>query len=180
MKSELQIELERLRTTGFDVKLAAQAAAHGLPTALLFAIASRETNCVNRLGDWQNGEAHGVGIVQIDIQHPAARQARDDGSWRSNPDPLIAMGAQLLADNLRQAQQAFPNTGADEQLKIAASGYNCGMGPAMAGARKGDSDQGTTGRDYGADVIARMKEFEELLEENQPPAISTQHLAISN
>jgi len=164
MKSELQIELQRLHATGLDQKLTEQAEAHGLPPALLLGIASRETNCVNRLGDWQDGEAHGVGIVQIDIQHAAARQARDDGSWRTNPEPLIALGAQLLADNLRLVRQALPGASADEQLKIAASGYNCGIGGAIAGARKGDSDQGTTGRDYGADVMARMKVFAELMQ----------------
>jgi hypothetical protein len=178
MKSELQIELQRLRASGLDGKLTEQAEAHGLPPALLFAIASRETNCVNRLGDWQNGEAHGVGIVQIDIQHAAARQARDDGSWRTNPQPLIALGAQLLADNLRQARQAFPGAGADQHFKIAASGYNCGMGAAIAGARKGDSDQCTTGHDYGADVMARMKGFAELME--QQAAVSSQQSAIGS
>ena len=168
-KLEMQAELARLRATGLDSKLAGQASAHGLPAALLFAIASRETNCVNCLGDFQQGEAHGVGIVQIDIQHPEARQARDDGSWRTNPDALIALGAQLLADNLRRARLEFPALNGDEQMKIAASGYNCGMGAAIAGARGGDSDQHTTGRDYGGDVIARMKVFEALMSPTLSP-----------
>ena len=168
-QSELRIELARLRATGFESKLAAQAAGHGLPAALLFAIASRETNCVNCLGDFAQGEAHGVGIVQIDIQHPEARQARDDGSWRTNPDALIGLGAQLLADNLERARQEFPGLSGDEQMKIAASGYNCGMGAAIAGARAGDSDQNTTGHDYGEDVIARMKVFEALMSPTVSP-----------
>jgi len=171
-KTELQIELARLRAAGLGAKLAQQAAANELPTAFLFAIASRETNCVNRLGDWHDGEAHGVGIVQIDIQHDVARLARDDGSWRTNPDPLIALGSQLLAENLRRARQAFPSAVLDEQLKIAASGYNCGMHAAIAGARDGDSDQCTTGRNYGADVMARMQGFEELMSSNQQSAVS--------
>ncbi len=51
----------------------------------------------------------------------------------------------------------------EEQLKIAASGYNCGMGrKPIAGARHGDSDEHTTGHNYGADVMARMAIFEEL------------------
>jgi hypothetical protein len=165
-KSELQAELARLRATGLESKLAAQAAAHGLPAALLFAIASRETNCVNCLGDFQQGEAHGVGIVQVDIQHAEARQARDDGSWRTDPDALIAVGAQLLADNLRRVRQEFSALNGDEQMKIAASGYNCGMSAAIAGAREGDSDRHTTGHNYGADVIARMKLFEQLATSN--------------
>jgi len=162
-KAELQAQRQRLRETGLDVRLAQQAEAHGFAPAFFFAIASRETNCVNELGDWQNGEAHGVGIVQIDIQHALARQARDDGSWRTNPDPLLAFGAQLLADNIRRAQQAFPAFSSEQQLRVAASGYNCGMGAAIAGARNGDSDQHTTGHNYGADVMARLAVFEELM-----------------
>ena len=161
-QTELQAQLRTLQQSGLDVKLAEQARAHGFAPALFFAIASRETNCVNELGDFQNGEAHGVGIVQIDIQHDLARQARDQGSWRTDPDPLIDVGAQLLADNIRRAQQTFPGFSSEQQLKIAASGYNCGMGAAIAGARNGDSDQHTTGHNYGADVMARMAMFGEL------------------
>jgi hypothetical protein len=170
-KAELQSQLQRLRAGGFERKLSEQATAHGFAAEFFFAIASRETNCVNLLGDFQNGEAHGVGMVQIDVQHAIARQARDDGSWRSSPDALIAFGAQLLADNIRLAQQAFPEVSAEQQLKVAASGYNCGMSAAIASARNcGDSDRRTTGHNYGADVITRMKVFEELTAQAQPAA----------
>jgi hypothetical protein len=162
-KDQLQTQLQRLRNTGFADKLSAQATAKRFPVPFFFAIASRETNCVNELGDFQDGEAHGVGIIQIDIQHPIARQARDNGSWRTNPDPLIDFGAQLLAQNIEQAKQAFPDLPAPDQLKVAASGYNCGIGNAISGASEGDSDRHTTGHYYGADVISRMEMFEELL-----------------
>src|SRR5579864_7434689 len=102
-KAELQAQLQRLRASGLHDKLAKSAEAHGIEPAFLLAIASRETNCVNELGDLQNGEAHGVGILQVDIQHEAARQAREDGSWRTAPDSLIDFATQLLADNLRRA-----------------------------------------------------------------------------
>ena len=165
-KAELLNQLRRLRQTGFAAKLAQQATAQNFPIAFFFSIASRETNCTNELGDFVNGEAHGVGIIQIDIQHEIARQARDDGSWETNPDPLILFGAQLLAGNINQAQQQFPDLAAEQQLKIAASGYNCGMGCAIAAARNGDSDQHTTGHDYGRDVMTRMGLFEQLIAEN--------------
>ena len=42
---------------------------HNFPPTFFMAIASRETNCINELGDFQHGEFHGVGIIQIDIQH---------------------------------------------------------------------------------------------------------------
>ena len=161
-KKQIAAQLQKLRQTGFDVKLASQAGANGFAPEFFFAIASRETNCVNMLGDQRPDGPHGVGIVQIDIQHPIAREARDSGSWKTNPDPLIAFGAQLLADNLRQAASAFPDLKLEDQLKVAASGYNCGMQRAIAGQRQGDSDRSTTGKDYGRDVVARMAIFQQL------------------
>ena len=162
----LSRQLKRLHRTGFYDKLDAQATAQGFPTSFFCAIASRETNCVNELGDFQDGEAHGVGIVQIDVQHAIAQQARDDGSWTTNPDPLIAFGAQLLADNISQAQQEFPDWTSDQQLKVSASGYNCGMARAIAAANAGDSDTHTTRQDYGNDVMARKAAFDGLIAGN--------------
>jgi hypothetical protein len=161
-QAQIALQLQRLRQTGFDLKLATQAGANGFPAEFLFAIASRETNCVNELGDFQKDGAHGVGIIQIDIQHPIALQARDDGTWASNPDPLIAFGAQLLASNMHQATSIFPGLTTSQYLKIAASGYNCGMVNAIAGERNGDGDQHTTQGNYGADVMARMAVFQQL------------------
>ena len=162
-KMELLNQLHSLRHTGFATKLEQHATAHGFPTSFFFAIASRETNCLNILGDPQHGEFHGVGIIQIDIQHPIARQARDSSSFKTDPDPLLEFGAQLLEDNINKAQQKFPNFNAQQHQKIAASGYNCGMGNAIAGALQGDSDKHTTGHDYGRDVMTRMAIFEELI-----------------
>ena len=165
-KSQLLNQLHGLRNTGFADKLKQQATANNLPTQFFFGIASRETNCRNILGDQINGQFHGVGIVQIDIQHPIARNARDTGTWKTNPDPLIEFGAQMLANNLKLAQQKFPTLTAEQHLKIAASGYNCGMGNALKGQQQfGDSDKRTTGHDYGRDVLNRMAVFSELIAE---------------
>lgn len=164
-KRELLNQLHSLRSTGFAEKLAASAQTHGFPVPYLFAIASRETNCINELGDFRGGEFHGVGILQIDIQHPIARQARDDGSWRTHPEPLVDFGARLLAQNMEAVTADFPSFTEQQHLKIAASGYNCGLANAVLGAQHGDSDKLTTGRDYGRDVMTRMAIFEELLAE---------------
>jgi hypothetical protein len=164
-KKAILNQLHSLRHTGFAQKLAQAAGKHKFSEPYFFAIASRETNCVNELGDPRNGEFHGVGIVQIDIQHPIARKARDSGSWKTNPDPLIDFGAQILQDNIQKSKQDFPNLNEQQQLKIAASGYNCGMVNAISGARHGDSDLHTTGRDYGRDVMTREAIFAELIAE---------------
>jgi hypothetical protein len=161
-KSQLLNQLQGLRNTGFADKLEQHATAHNLPTPFFFGIASRETNCRNILGDNQ----HGVGIVQIDVQHQIAKTARDTGTWKTNPDPLIGFGAQMLAGNIKQAQQKFPSLTAEQHLKIAASGYNCGMGNAITGQQQfQDSDKRTTGHDYGRDVMNRMAVFSELIAE---------------
>ena len=165
-KKEALNQLHSLRHTGFAQKLEEQATAHSLPPAFFMAIASRETNCINELGDFQHGEFHGVGIIQIDIQHPIARQARDSGSWKTNPDPLLQFGAQLLGNNISQARHVFPNLQDQQLLKIAASGYNCGITRAITGAQHGDSDKVTTGKNYGRDVMTRMAMFEELIAED--------------
>ena len=162
-KMILLSQLHSLEHTGFRAKLETAAAAHGLPAAYVFAVASRETNCHNILGDFQGGQFHGVGIMQIDIQHQIARDARDNGSWKTHPEPLLAFGAKLLHDNIAQAAHRFPNFTPTQHLKIAASGYNAGMGGAISGAVHGDSDLHTTGHDYGRDVMARMGIFEELI-----------------
>ena len=165
-KKEALNQLHSLRHTGLPDKLAEQAAAHGFALAFFMAIASRETNCINELGDFQHGEFHGVGIIQIDIQHPIAREARDSGSWKTNPEPLLEFGAQLLANNIAQARKAFPHLNEQQLLKIAASGYNCGITRAISGAQHGDSDKVTTGKNYGRDVMTRMAIFEELIAED--------------
>jgi hypothetical protein len=163
IRQDIVIQLNRLRQTGFYALLSLQAEVNQFAPAFFFAIASRETNCVNELGDIQADGAHGVGIVQVDVQHVIARQARDSGSWQTTPAPLVAFGAQLLAENIRRARQAFPTLTADQQLKIAASGYNCGMGNAIAGQHNGDCDEHTAGGNYGADVMARKALFEQLM-----------------
>ncbi len=163
-------QLHSLRHTGFAGKLAEHAKAHGFSPEYFYAIASRETNCLNILGDPRGGQMHGVGIIQIDIQHPIALKARDSGSYKTDPDPLLEFGAAMLAGNIAQATKQFPNMSAQQHLKVAASGYNCGMGNAIAGVNHGDSDIHTTGHDYGRDVMTRMAIFEELIAAgNQQP-----------
>ena len=166
-RAQLLSQLHSLRHTGLYKLLETAAAQQALPLAYLLGIASRETNGHNELGDYQGGEYHGVGPMQIDIQHWLARAARDDGSWKGDPGPLIEFGAILLRQNYAAARVAFPDAGEPAWLKIAASGYNAGIETAIHAARHGDSDSPTTGHDYGRDTVQRMSIFEELLGGNQ-------------
>lgn len=158
--TEARAELRRLRSSGLLALLEKHAKAHGLPLPYVVAIASRETNARNILGDG----GHGVGLMQIDIQHPIALHARDSGSWRTQPEPLIEFGCALLAANYRRAATAFPHADAWAWLKIGASAYNTGIERAIEDSRRGDSDLRTTQRDYGHDVMGRVPVFAALLE----------------
>lgn len=166
--AEIKRQLARLRTSGFDRLLATSAAAHAFPAAYYYGIASRETNCRHILGDRRADGYHGVGIVQIDIQHDIARRMRDDGTWKTHPEQLIVFGAELLYHNIAAARHAFPTFTNRQHLKIAASGYNCGIARAIDGSHHGDSDHKTTGGDYGADVMGRTLAFSELTGEKVP------------
>jgi hypothetical protein len=163
-KDQLLTQLRRLRASGFDLLLTEFGAANNLPTAFVFAIASRETNCKNILGDKRADGFHGVGIIQIDIQHPIALAARDSGAWQTNPGPLIDFGCTLLAADIIQVKHVLADvTATNEILRVAAAGYNCGIGRAIQAAGQGNPDEFTTGGDYGKDVIARMTIFQDML-----------------
>jgi hypothetical protein len=151
------------RQNGLLGLLTGAADRHGLPRAFVVAVASRESNLRNILGDLRGDGYHGVGSMQIDVQHEIARTARDHGTWKTAQGPLIEYGAALLAENRSRVRTAFPAFTAEQDLKVAASGYNCGIGRALEGSRDhGDSDYHTTGRDYGADVMRRMRAIEEI------------------
>lgn len=156
-------QLKAICLNGLYDKMRRAALDNGISLPYFLAIGSRETNLVNELGDRRGGEYHGVGIVQIDIQHPIARQARDSGSWKTHPEPLLNFGAQMLAANIHGAKVMFPSYLQTQWMKIAASAYNCGWTNAIAGAHEGDSDKHTTSHNYGADVMRRMALFAELL-----------------
>jgi hypothetical protein len=166
----LKRQLTTIRHNRFYGMLEKAALEHRLPVPLWLGIASRETNCTNILGDFQHGEYHGVGIVQIDIQHPIARQMRDDGTWKTHPERLIDYGAQELREGISKAHVAFPDFTPLQWCKIAASGYNQGIDGAIADSRHhGDSDFTTTGKNYGADVLRRAKVFADALGLPWPP-----------
>lgn len=162
-RSQLAWQLRALRKTRLFALLEAAAAAHGLELSFVLAIGSRESNLRNLLGDKRNGEYHGVGLMQIDVQHEIARAARDNGSWRTHPAALIDYGAAILAHNLAAVRAALPGYTDEQVRRVACSAYNCGLGPAIAESLQGNSDALTTDKDYGHDCAARYAIFKELL-----------------
>lgn len=139
------------------------------PPALLMAIASRETNMRNIIGD----SGHGFGLMQIDIR--SFPDFCHSGAWR-NPALGIHTGAQVLDQKRTMIEHGvgqhlsvagYPFIGAPlapaqlEQVSVAA--YNCGLWSYYAFSKGQSPDRFTTGRNYSADVLSRMEQFEELL-----------------
>lgn len=124
---------------------------HNLPKFTLFAIASRETNMRNILGDG----GHGVGIFQRDdrawknMQTPVGTLATPDGKdWYLNHPRQQAEDAATLHKGNLASFNGY------ESAALAA--YNAGIGGVQRVLRKGmRPDVATTGGDYSTDVISR-------------------------
>ena len=157
-----QEQIARLKIQHCWDAIEASAGKHNLPLAFVCAICSRETNCDNILGDFRGGVYHGVGVMQIDIQHEIAREAIADRTWKEHPGPLIDFGCALLEADSMRAAAILGFEGAD-LMRFTAAAYNAGFGGALRGHHEGDCDRHTTGRNYGHDVMQRMLAFEKAL-----------------
>jgi hypothetical protein len=142
----------------------------GIGPRLTLAIAVRETNARNIVGD----HGHGRGIVQIDDRFWTLwlkfHEGCHDGSWTPTfllsqqgaapagrvPTLPAAIGhlVAMLRDNLRYA--AARGVDQQESLRFAVAAYNAGPGLAFKGWKAGDVDAFTAGGNYSADVFALM------------------------
>jgi uncharacterized membrane protein YeaQ/YmgE (transglycosylase-associated protein family) len=141
------------------------AAKYDLSPAILAAIASRESRCGSALdlhGYGDHGNA--FGIMQIDKRHhtPAGLGGDPDSQVH------IDQATEIIADNLRKVREKHPDWEDAYILKGAIAAYNFGVGNVRT---KEGIDAGTTGNDYGSDVIARAKFFSEQL--NLSPTLPT-------
>ncbi len=150
---ELKRQISRASTRGWAPIMNQAERRHKLPVGLLIAIASRETDMNDIVGD--NG--HGRGIFQIDDRaHTDWLSQHGAGGKGTKPSVADAaeFAAALLASNRSFGQKN--GIGRKDLLKFACSAYNAGAGGALAGHQGGDSDARTTGRDYGRDVLERL------------------------
>jgi hypothetical protein len=174
--SFIETQYKYAKSHGWLIHFANAAAKHGHTTADLMAIASRETNMRNIVGD--NG--HGYGVMQIDIRSFA--DFCKSGKWK-DVEAAILKGAEVLAkkrDEILAAEKRargycrfsdgsvrsfVPRILSNEDLhRVTVASYNCGGAAYYHFSNGNDPDRGTTGKDYSRDVLARSNAFQDLLE----------------
>jgi hypothetical protein len=150
--------------------------ATGERVEVLMAVASRESNMENIRGDFRNGRYNGYSLMQLDIgSHPVWIRS---GAWQDVRSAVLK-GAQALAEKRaqirrnqgrhvqygpRNRRRVFVGSvvGIDED-RTALAAYNSGLNAHYWHTKTGNPDRGTTGRDYGRDVLARAAVMAECL-----------------
>lgn len=150
--ADLERQLGDARAKGWDAIFARVEDAQALPRGILLAIASRETNMTDIVGDG----GHGRGLFQIDDRFwKEWLTAHGAGGGGRKPPVRDAAkkAAEIVSGNLAFGRRN--GVAEADLLKFALSAYNAGPGGAIADYRRGDSDLKTTGGDYGRDVLER-------------------------
>ena len=146
-----QTDLQRVKAMA-DCFCAA-AAKFGVPAALLAAVASRESRCGNVLHNdgWGDG-GNAFGIMQVDKRSHAVEGIPDGPKSLAH----VEQATGIFANCLQQVQQKHPNWEDRYVIKGAAVAYNSGLRNVQT---KEGMDIGTTGDDYGSDVMARAQYY---------------------
>ena len=149
---QLKTEFDGAKQSGIVTACLAAERKRKLPAGLLIAIASRETNCVNKLGDG----GHGRGVFQIDDRSHRVWIDRNAGPGGLPEIPVsAAYAAAILASGLTAAKKL--RLKGDAAIKFGAAAYNAGEGGAAKALKEqGDADRGTAHGNYGDDVITRL------------------------
>ena len=133
---------------------------------LLLAVASRETNMRNIVGDG----GHGRGMFQQDDRwqqdflahaqgcNPGTSTPRWDSALPKGRVPMVSAGAKRCATMLEAGVIEAARAGVPfgSRVRVAVAGYNCGMHNAILSWNNfHDPDRATTGGDYSEDVLER-------------------------
>lgn len=159
-------------------------------TALVIAIGLRETWMAGRdcpgfvipyglpdyMGSGDGG--HGRGIFQIDDRSWTALLPRPDEDWR----PFIQAGCAcvVLAEARRSLSAWRPRLGDWHWNQAVCAAYNAGAGSVAHFLNLAqDPDRGTTGADYGRDVLRLRDGLRQLYPATFPPVAATDPLPVA-
>jgi len=120
---------------------------HGLPPALLAAIASRESRAGSGLSNGYGDNGNGYGLMQVD-----KRYHKLSGGPFSREH--IDQAAGILKASFLAVQEKHPDWPHEQQLRGGVTAYNSGVRNVQT--IKG-MDEGTTGDDYSNDTWARAQ-----------------------
>lgn len=139
-----QASIKRAKDASGILKDAAARA--GVDWRLLAAIAIRETNFKNA-SSFDNG----WGVFQLTNQPGVSKQEAYDVRFAAN------YAAKMLSRNMAYIKRKFPNFTPGQLLQATAASYNFGPGNIRGNADA--IDRGTTGNNYGQNVILLMNCF---------------------
>lgn len=150
--SRTMAETDLARVKAIADRFCTAATKFGVPAAVLAAIASRESRGGNVLDSqgWGDG-GNAFGVMQVDKNYHQIQGTPDPKSLEH-----IEQATGIFADCLEQVEQKHPDWEDPYILKGAAVAYNAGIGTVQT---KAGMDIGTTGNDYGSDVMARAKYY---------------------
>lgn len=167
---DLERQFKVAHAQGWLAHFEQAASDYHFPVAVLIAVASRETDMRNIVGDG----GHGYGIMQIDDR--SYPDWCHSGAWKDAGSGIMK-GALVLDGKREQVRNGqgknltvggLPFTGAsslsdDDLLRIAVAAYNCGLWSYYSYSTEGDPDRRSTHHDYSADTMARAAVFRGLL-----------------
>ncbi len=141
-----QTDLPKIKK--FADEFAAAGRKHGVPPALLAAIASRESRGGSALDSRGFGDhGNGFGLMQVDKRFHSLKGGPFSAAH-------IDQAAGILKSYLNQVKARHPSWPPEQQLRGAVAAYNSGVGNVQTIERM---DVGTTGNDYSNDVWARAQ-----------------------
>src|SRR5262245_19061644 len=168
--NDIKNQFKRAKDNGWIVQFKKSASDYQFSPELLLALASRETNMRNIIGDG----GHGYGIMQIDDR--SFGDWCHSGLWK-DATAGIQKGALVLdskRETIRNGQGKALKVGGgsfvgkdnlspSDLLRTAVAAYNAGMWAYYGLSKSGNPDLRTTGKDYSSDTLARAKIFADLL-----------------
>jgi hypothetical protein len=126
-------------------------AALDVPPAVIAALASRESRCGAVLDAHGFGDGgHAFGMLQVDKRFHTLLGVDKGPASREHLEQAVG----IFVAFRNQVHAKHPDWEAEFLLKGAAVAYNSGVSNVQT---KQGMDQGTTGNDYGSDVIARAQ-----------------------